>query len=456
MIMPLKDESGFALVHVLVINLILTLTLGILLSFIAAHRRLILRKENSLHTRYLAESGLQQALHFLEQNQSLRRWERDFEFWVSTTHRDSAHIRIWPWGCFIQLTVKAQKKQQSFQIRAKIGNRLTDAFRPAIILNPAYPTLVLSEGTSILGDIVTGHEGIKSSSLPGKKLRIKPQFNGLNIKSRQDLRPGIDHNLLEAVYQEYSNVMLAGTPHSLREFLGHTAKGVDAGDLALPGSVILYATPSDLNRNELRIRGPLTLICTEKLVLDQALHLENQVRLFSSQSIIMDGAGIYDDVILYSPEPVELIKSAEFIGQIFSETGITIGADTRLDYPSTLVVRARTDTAEIHLHPRSRIWGSVIYAAEPGKFPALQNRGRIIIDHEAVVNGLVYSEIYTTLMGEVNGMIITDRFYYYHPPTAYLNWIFRGTVNRSTLTENFQLPVFFNEGFTNLTPLEYR
>jgi hypothetical protein len=67
----------------------------------------------------------------------------------------------------------------------------------------------------------------------------------------------------------------------------------------------------------------------------------------------------------------------------------------------------------------------------------------IKVGDNAHVVGLVYSTNRTSISGTVDGMVMTDHFYFYESPTTYINWLKNARIDRTTLPEDFKIPVAF-------------
>jgi hypothetical protein len=198
-----------------------------------------------------------------------------------------------------------------------------------------------------------------------------------------------------------------------------------------------------INSRNWEIKGPATLIVNEPLAINSHITLSNYLKIVCSEDISLQDFGAYKGVIFYSPKQITLSNIRQFEGQLFSEDGILVKDNSRLTYPSLVMAYSADDTASVKILPGSEISGTVVFLTRERSIVPTQQRGKVIVREDAIVNGLVFSDNLTTLHGKVNGMVITDRFHFYYSPTDYYNWIKDGIVNREPLNDQFRLPVFF-------------
>ena len=205
-----------------------------------------------------------------------------------------------------------------------------------------------------------------------------------------------------------------------------------------------------------KIKGPGVLISDEALTINTALTINEQVQILCNHKIKIEGPAQIQDAIFFSPENINVSTAYRFEGQLFSERSILIGQAVHLDYPSIAMVYTSRDTGSITIANGVEINGTVLYLSNRDTIVSSPSSGKIDIQPGATVNGIVCSDNYTTLSGQVNGAIITDRFYYYYSPTVYFNWIKDGIIDRNKLNDEYKLPLFFKISNPQLTPLFLR
>jgi len=211
-----------------------------------------------------------------------------------------------------------------------------------------------------------------------------------------------------------------------------------------------------MNMRPWEISGPLTLIASEPLIIEEKVNLKSRVQILSVFPIIIRGEGNFEDVIIYSSDYVQVRQVGQFRGQIFSGHSIEISPGIQLDYPSLLLVHNPTPRGSIQLHPESQVSGCLVYLSHADSLKGPTGRGSVIIDSSAIVKGLIYSDLSTCLMGQVDGCIVSNRFHLLHSSTAYINWINNGVVHRNRLSQNFKLPLIFDTKNRLLSPIQLK
>jgi len=449
-------EDGSSLITVMAITTIISATLLIILSYLLIQTKHLHSKENYLTAKYNSEAGIYVYLSELEKYWHYQKWMRPVNRTININPKDSVLITAYPWGSFIHLESYSQKKDQSFKLRTYIGLNPSAVFNSSVVLNPKYSPVVLTGNTKIYGDMRTGKHGVKKGTLAGKPFTGSKLVYGEIIRSEVDQRPSIEKEYLHSLYTDFRLILSQNVTDNFNEIVSDTSTIISFAHSSNPIENILYITNKDLNLRNRHISGPLTLISKEKLTINSSLKLDNHIQILSNKSIIIKGKVNFENVLFYSPENIIISNPNYFEGQVFSENSIQINRNSRLDYPSVLVVYTEKDTGSIQLYPGSNVSGSIIYLTEKDTLLFGQYRGKIVIHENAQLNGLIYSDNFTTLSGHVNGTVITDRFYFYYSPTNYFNWINGATIDREAIKSNFKLPIFFKSSGNYLTPLYFR
>jgi hypothetical protein len=330
---------------------------------------------------------------------------------------------------------------------------MSPSFDPALIINPKFPALVLTGESRLYGDIITGLQGIKKGTISGRPFIGERLVDGNIIKTDQDERPKKNQIYLDILFENWKSYLSRKDLVDISELTSDTTTRLDFSQMDRSEVKAVYITNEIFNQKDWRISGPVTLVSAQPLFVKNNITLENYVTLVCNKNLILEGNIHLKRTIIYSSGQISVNKVNRFEGQLFSENSIVIGQNISLDYPSVLLVNSELDTASIILSSHSEVSGSVILSSKFDSTKTFQNQSKIIIDRDAKVNGLVYSDNLTTLNGQVNGMVITDRFYLYHSPTVYYNWIKDGVIDRNALSDKFRLPLFFKTSDTKLSPL---
>ena len=451
----IKEQKGSALIYVLISAVLMTSTLLVILNYYHLQQRLVSRKGHLLQAKYSAEGALYQFLQEIEEKQDFSPLKKSNESVITISSEDSARIQSICWGGFLFLASVTNNRGENFYLEALAGTHPSAAFNPAIMVSPNSGPLILSGRSRVEGDVVMGSGGIRKVQLREQEDNRDIPVHGSIIETSQDLRPEIDRNYLENIWEIFREVIESEDLLTFPEILQDTSRYISADSAGNWWEQPIYVTNEQLNQNNWHLRGPLILIADGPLLLKNNLIMEHFVQIFSSHTIEVQGQGsTFHEVLFYSPKKIILSGADNFCGQIFSDQEILIQDRSRLHYPTLLTVKSKSDSGLIRINASCTAAGSIILVSENYPFVGAQNQSKIFIEEGAVVDGLVWSDNYTQLQGEVNGLVITNQFYEYDPPTLYRNWIKNGIVRRKKLNRRFCLPLFFKQTGSYLTVLD--
>lgn len=444
-------NRGSALVAVLAISLVSSATLIIVLAFAARHRQLLMAKAEDLQRLYLAESGLHRAAAEFHRGASplyplLPRSDA-----LAFAHGDTVQLRQFRWGAYTVLGTAAGKARQKTALYALVGKRPSAAFRPALVTDPAAGALTVAGAARIVGDVRTGPEGVRPAPPGERRQRRSKMVEGRVIRSNADGRPDVDREMLHEIYRDLRSRLAAA---DTLPWLPVTNPADSLTDLAPDGMPRSYRLPpgflDDVPRH---IRGPGILVVPEALKPEKPLRLSRYVSLLCREEIRLDPLLIAEQALFYSPKAITVNGTRQFRGQLFSDTAITVTGAAGLSYPSLLAVCPPRGEGSIRIAAPGEVSGTVLlFAPEPNRSPGGQ-QSSIIIEKNATVNGLVYSGDLLNLGGAINGIAVTGRLYFYRSPTNYYNWLLDGTIDRSRLSGQFLLPLFFEPENRDFVPL---
>ncbi len=439
-----NDQKGSALIFVLICALLLTSTLLVILNHYSLQQRLIHQKGNLLQAKYAAEGAVYYYLNEKEKDKNLSEFKKEERTFIHTPEMGEVTINCHPWGAFWLLWSASQNGREYFRLETLIAAYPSSEFEPAVILKPAGDPLILAGKSFITGDAIVGVRGVRKGNLSGIIPSDDKLITGEIRESAADWRPEIDCHYVQLLWQHFNDFI--NTPHlsAFSEILRDSTDYFASDSSQQWWETPFYVTNEQLNRNNWHLHGPLILITDEPLILTSNLIMDHFVHIFSSQPInIYGNKSTFHKVLLFSSQKITLSGVNNFCGQIYSEQAIAIRDSSCLHFPTVLMVNSGQDTASIHIDSFSRVSGSLVLLTKSDSERNRQNRSEIFIAKDATVDGLICSEVYTRLRGTVNGIVITDHFYDYVPPTRYINWIIDGVIERNKLNRQFCLPLFF-------------
>lgn len=449
-----RGQKGTAVIYVLMLSVVLSATLSVIWTLLEMQRKLVLSKEHFLRAKFGSEGAIYKYLDKLshipvEELQSLS--EKTVVFLSAT---DSAEICAENWGGYLWISARSQVKNQSYGIQTLAGLKPGYQFNPALILSPQSPVLITSGHSRIVGDVRCGMKGVKSGSLNQNNGPEDKMVSGRIYPSYRDHRPLLNRGLVKALLGNFEKELSHGFDFLFTDLIPDSSTIVAPGVPEYTADHCYLIDNSTMNMRPWQISGPLILIASEPLIITAKVKLTNRVQLLSAFPIIIQGEGIFRDVILYSRDQVKFQQVNQFQGQIFSGNSIEINHGVQLDYPSLLLVHNPLSQGSIHLHPGSRVSGCLAYLSHLDSLKNSSDYGSVIIDSSATLHGLSYSDCSTRLAGCVQGTVITDRFDLIYFSTRYINWINDGMVQRNRLSDRFKLPLIFNSKNRLLSPIK--
>jgi cytoskeletal protein CcmA (bactofilin family) len=163
----------------------------------------------------------------------------------------------------------------------------------------------------------------------------------------------------------------------------------------------------------------------------------------ASDSIQVKKSAMLEDVILMAPK-ITFEDGFQGTVQAFATTGIDVGKDVVLAYPSALcVLNEKPDGGKIRIGSECRITGTVVML---GNEMEANNRNTISISKGGLITGDIYCSGRLMLQSNVYGAVYTSRFYYDTGSTTYDNLIANVEINLEKRPEFFiGLPLFATE-----------
>lgn len=181
---------------------------------------------------------------------------------------------------------------------------------------------------------------------------------------------------------------------------------------------------------------------------------------------IKEGTELKREMEIYCDSAVEIGRNVKLENtMIVTRSGITVGQGSELQYvqlfttksiksdqayfkfPSVLCLYIETTNKKNYRNQMelksTTLNGSALLVCDITGLSG--NQSKIIIDEKSVVHGMIYSENYAEIHGEINGSVYVNSLWYYKEPTQYLNWMIDLNINRKKLDPEFLLPVGFSD-----------
>ncbi|MEQ9263609.1 MAG: pilus assembly PilX N-terminal domain-containing protein [Balneolaceae bacterium] len=428
-----RDESGSALITVLIIAVIVSLFIGAVLSGIVLQSRFIQQDINQTKALYKAESGLYTFLNQYQPNSILS---------DTTLQMEDVELHVSNYGGFWDISSKTGVQNQDREIRVLVGEQSSYIFEHAVAIGDTNSALTLTGSTQINGDVITGKNGVRetsfkgfpfSGSLDGDTKRYSPDslFPDYNIGSFS-----FQEERYEGLLEETRNTSY---PANFRQV---NARLIEAKDTLFfnEGLVMESNTPLQLPQDVVyvikgnaRVEGDISFGAFSKVIVEDTLKINGEV----------SGSNL----LLYSGTRTEIGGKVQLSGQVHSKGEIVLSEDAYLEYPSLLYSSKEffggEDREVIHLKDNSVIDGTIVYPFQASTFT--QELFKVKVDKQATVRGGIYTGALTELEGKVWGSVLTHQFYFYESPTTYINWLKDVNIDVTQRPENYVLPLGFSD-----------
>jgi len=445
MLKNIKSEQGSALVVALMLITSMVIITSSFLMAHAARMRVAQRDLNRMQAFYAAEAGVYKTVARLSENQTVNFSQTPRNESIHLFGDTNATISLSPHGGFLKIKSTVKFRNQTEEVCALVGQTMPPSFSSAITVGGVQHALVLVGDTSIKGDVVVGHGGVKAGSLKGvgftgdKLVHGKieqvsplqmPRFDDSILRQAIAILQKKQTQALQDFFQEDEMQIFANTSDSLEFYL--------AGETDLPAlldSVSKKSTVFLFSDTNISLRG--------------AGKIQMPIEVCATGAISINGALSFDDAIVYSPESITVSGKSGGSLQLFTQNEIIIKENANLTYPSLLYCSTHTTENKIQgsvtLKGSAHVVGAIALAGFDSTARKIRNVSRVTIEKGTALTGILYSGYETAHLGKVAGSIVTNRFILYEAPTSFHNWLKDAKVDRSKLNRRFIIPLKFGD-----------
>ncbi len=430
----LLSQKGSVLATVL---LVLVILLGIFLSamtYALSRYGHHIGTQNKLVASHLSEAGVCHQIDDLQRYGA--RQERNL--W-SAPNRGKIRTRLHAWGPYFHVISEGEFANKTVLTSALIGSAPPDYMDAALTVGDPNSPLVVAGHTRILGDVITGHQGVMPGRFRGESV-VDNFLRGTNHKFASPPAPRLDTNIINLYFREL-------------EDRGRNIEQV------LSGSVVLGAEDSDYLEDLSCVRVENNLVLKDisfrhfgeiksffvggSVDISGSTRLSGLIEMVTDKSIRVTDSAVIDHAILWAGDRVEISDNARFSGIAISGGRIIVSDNATLEHPSLLLADTAdaepTDTTGIYLISRGQL-ESVCYLRDSDRESDVSNR-MLYLDTTVGFKGFMLSEGYADLRGRVFGSAAAKLFHYAHAQTTYLNWVKDLYISRARLDYTPGLPV---------------
>lgn len=166
------------------------------------------------------------------------------------------------------------------------------------------------------------------------------------------------------------------------------------------------------------------------------------ITIISDSTIVIEGNCKIRNAVLISRDRIIVKPNSHFKNtELISAKEIFI-KNSQFNYPSVLALYTEVEDStklenKISIE-ESVINGSIILSCSILGLPS--NKSKIFIDDRSKIQGVIYSENNSELLGEIFGSVYTYNLLYTTKEKEYINWLVNLNIDRSKLDPDFLLP----------------
>lgn len=438
---------GSAILPLLVLVLLLTILLSTVIFYGAYHRTMAVRYMRRLQARYLAESALQLGLRAMTQSAPVLTFPLRGTEMVDGV--GTCEFQIAPFGLYLLCQAQGTAGGQTHTLRGLLGRSSGDEWATAINLGGGNYPLVLAGDTHIMGDVIVGPAAVIAGKFEGRNFNGSQLVAGDIISDRTNRMPRCDSAMTVAAlgsmdrdprmeFEMVFDQQMILSDENITEANGHQNILFRAGlTVALDTSLLDITGRHWFVQGDLVIRGKSRLFGFGRLETQRNLSITDDAEL--------------RDILITCHGDAQMRDRTLFKGQLICSNEISVDDSARLEWPAILAADATDGIGSISCQSRADLWGSaVVFGADSLVYGRHQDQSipGITIASSRLWRGLIYSQGYCTIRGQVQGNISTQAFYLYAEPTAYINWLVDARISADSGLAGLAMPYLLGDGTT--------
>jgi hypothetical protein len=304
--------------------------------------------------------------------------------------------KILDWGFYKIISAKTYYNQDTISKSILVGKITTD--KTALFVTDYDKILSIAGKVTIVGDVKVPKARFEEKNMQGEKMSIR--INGITTASQGKLPTlkKINSKFTNTFNNELSPENISNKDFYIHPFDKETAVLKIQNNHFLAGKKL---------KGNIIIEKYGTLVITKNMVLEDVIVKADEVKIESG-----------------------------FIGnlQIIAKNAVYIEENVQLSYPSSILIEASKNAANITIKKNSIVMGGIILTNATKK-----NAGKCLIkiDEEALIVGDIYCNGTLELHGKVYGSVYTDRLMTQLENAEYKNLLMNAEIDRSKLPDAF-------------------
>jgi len=442
-LLKLRSKHGTALLLLLVIVTILTLLMGFMLKSVLDEIHSEQKVFDSYRLRLLSEGAIYQTLA------QYRSGQLPLEFTGSKSFNEKVtKVQVTNFGFLKILTAISTEDDLSDTTIGWLGYYADDLFPGALMMESPNPVVVLSQGSSIQGDVYlndldlqyTPKQGIHSDIIHGEVFNTDnytlPKLNNDYLRS---ITASTDSLLESAPLNNYSHFQ---TRDAIVDVFNYPLVYIE-GDVTLQSSTLLSLNSTTI----IIIKGSLTL--------GQNISLANpqETQILATGNIIFQANATGKNLFCYSQQNIIATDSVRIQGQLYTGQDILIKNRAKFTYPSFLgTTSSDEDSPEgksIQILDEAGVNGFVFVgdheAFEQDNRLKTSQANRIQLQTKSLFTGGIYSPDVAEVYNQINGFLATRLSLQNLNHTIWWNYLKQVSIQRDDLPIHYAIPPIFQD-----------
>jgi len=340
----------------------------------------------------------------------------DFLFNVTSTHclygdsTDIVNVVMSRWGAYGIVKSQALHNNHSNSKISLIGEKYSNK---AIVLANKNKYLYLLGNTKIKGDCWLPGGVARVGSIHGSTFTGEQLVWGEQYTSEPNLPP-ISNYILSFINNNLLNNILSDSIIDYRSILN---------DKLLENS----------HKNK-----TLKILSEEEINLNN-ISLTGNIIIQSSKGITVDSTCNLRGVIIVAPK---ITFRSNFSGtlQAFASDSLIIRKKCTFNYPSFLASIGNNPNQSLTIDNESTVHGALILYVLENMY---NTSSGIRLSDKCQVNGIVYSNTYTEILGKIIGTVYSNSFILNLGQTSYINYLKDAEISPSKLSLFYSSPLLF-------------
>lgn len=336
---------------------------------------------------------------------------------VLEKENQTIQVHLSTWGIFEKAFVKTQHRKKIFTKTAFIGTLFDAEESPTLYLQETYNPLTLVGNTKITGKVFLPSQGVKPGYIAGQSYYGSQLIYGKIEKSGVNL-PKLNKSNLEQLL-----------------FYIKSYKPTNQADfMSLESNKKVVNSFKEKTKNSYSPQ-PITL---------ENVEIVGNIIIKSDTLIRIKKTAKLREVLLIAPI-IEIEEGTSGSFQAIASKKIIVGKECKLYYPSALVLcqdnrdlnatsQDRTDN-QIFIDANTQINGCVCYF-QTKTFTSDFNT-QMVLEEKSRIKGQVYCEGSFELKGTVSGSVYTRQFIANQAGSVFVNHIYNGTIENTTISKLF-------------------